>query len=120
MLHLDNFQTYQLQLKSSDDQPREAAPNDWYPTIADLMVNEDELDLIPTGVWFHYFDGGHNGLHYVMQDGQSRFFYIDGAFGRWDLAGPKVGGDYDNAYDAFWAAEQEAGVIHSDTPQQTA
>ena len=120
MPHLDDYQTYQLRLTRSDEQPREAAPKDWYPTIADLMVNEDELDLIPTGVWFHYFDGGHNGLHYVMQDGEGRLYFIDGAFGRWDLAGPKVGGDYDNAYDAFWAAEQEAGVVHNETPPQTA
>ena len=118
MPDLVNYQTYRLEIKSADERPREASPKDWFPTVAAQVVNEDELELLPPGVWFRYFHGGHNGLHYVMQDDDGCFYYLDGAFGRYELTGPNVGGDYHNAYDAFWTAEQEAGLVHSDTPQQ--
>lgn len=116
MTYPDEYQheTYPLHIESADERPRKASPEGWYPTVADLMVDEDELELMPAGVWFRYFDGGRNGIHFVMRDDDGSFYHIDGVFGPYELSSPNVNGGYPNAYDGFWTAEQRPGKCRTD------
>ena len=116
MSDLTEYKTYPLRIESADERPRSASPEGWYPTVAALVVDEDELDQMPAGVWFHYFDGGHNGIHFVMRDDDDNYYHLDGAFGSYELSGPNVNGGHPNAYDAFWTANQEAGVTQAAPP----
>lgn len=110
MTDMNNYKTYALRIQSADERPRSAFPEGWYPTVAALMVYDDELEQISAGVWYRFFDGGHNGIHFVMRDDDHNFYHLDGAFGSYELSVPNVNGGYPNAYDAFWMANQEAGI----------
>ena len=116
MTDLTEYETYPLRIENADERPRSTSPEGWYPTVAALVVDEDELDQMPAGVWFHYFDGGHNGIHFVMRDDDDNYYHLDGAFGSYELSGPNVNGGHPNAYDAFWTANQEAGVTQAAPP----
>ena len=52
------------------------------------MVYEDELEQMPAGVWYRFYDGGHNGIHFVMRDEDDNFYHLDGAFGSYELSCP--------------------------------
>lgn len=106
----DTYQTYPARFDSADERPRESSPEGWYPSVADVLVYDDELDAMPAGVWFLYFAGGNNGMHFAMRDEEGDFYFIDGAFASYELATPNGGGGYYNVYDAFWTAERLARV----------
>lgn len=102
--HLENCQVRPVAFDSAERTPRKHSPADWLPNIADTMAYDDEIDDVPVGVWFRYYAGGSNELHFVLRDRQDDFFYATGAFGKYEMNGTP----YPNIYDAFWVAEQAA------------
>ena len=97
MTDLDNYETYPLRIERSH-----------------------ELEQMLAPVWFRYFDGCHNGMHFAMRDYEGSFYHLDGAFGSYELSGTDVNGGYPNACDTFWNAGHQAGISRTDQTQPSA
>ena len=104
-----------ITIASADELPREVSPPDYYPEEAYApCVYDDEdteslQDFYP-GVWWVYFAGGNNRPHWVMRDDNDDIYLVEcqGFGGNYQVCGPGFGERFDNAYDAFWTAEQKA------------
>ena len=96
---------------SAEELPTVNAPEDYRPVLRDeTLVYDEELgDLPEASGWRRYFAGGSNRPHWVMKDGGGGIHIVECTAwgGSFELLSESDSyGHYENAYDAFWAAEQ--------------
>ena len=104
----------QFTVASAEELPRELAPADYLPTLdPGPMVYDDELDTLPGGMaWRTFFAGGSNRLHWVRSDVDGNPYIVEqvGMGGPYEVGGMDKWSIYDNAYDAFWWADQRCQI----------
>ena len=117
---LNRYRTHKFHIPSADELPRDGSEPDWRPTVADLMIEDDELYHMAAGVWFPFVNHGQPGQHYVMRDDDECIHTIETTSEGYELTivgiyGPVRCHDgpwkYPNPYDAFWDAEQLANLV---------
>ena len=105
---------HQFTVSSAEELPRELAPADYLPTLdPGPMVYDDELDTLPGDMaWRTFFAGGSNRLHWVRSDADGNPYLVEqvGMGGPYEVGGMGEWSIYDNAYDAFWWADQRCQV----------
>ena len=116
---LNRYRTHKLHIPSADELPRDGSEPDWRPTVADLMIEDDELYHMAIGVWFQFVNHGQPGQHYVMRDDDQCIHTIETTSEGYELTIVGIYGavrchdgpwKYPNPYDAFWDAEQIANL----------
>ena len=68
---------------------------------------DDELDELESGPWHRFFNGGSSGLMFVRADAEGELYFVQAMLGHYEFQTPNTEGRYLNAYDAFYAAEQQ-------------
>ena len=58
---LNLYRTHKLRIPSAEELPRDGSEPDWRPTVADLIVEDDQLYHMPTGPWFPFVNFGRPG-----------------------------------------------------------
>lgn len=88
------------------------APDGYQPDIDPGLVYDDQIPgLAPSPRWCRYFAGGSNRPYFVRVDetGEPHFVEQVDFDGSHEAYGPGYGLSFDNARDAFWAADLAIG-----------
>lgn len=107
-----------LLIASAEERDAATAPPDYRPhwDNGPCVTDEEISELEPIPAWRRYFAGGSNRPHFVLVNdvGEAVIVEHSGPGGRYSAyqfpAGDTISEEHNNAYDAFWAAEQCLGV----------
>lgn len=106
--------SFPIVITSAEDLPRQHAPEAYRPHMQNgPCVYEDEYATIPIiPLWRQDYAGGSNRPHWVLIDRfhEPHIVETSGWGGNYDVSSSDYHEHFENAYDAFWIAEQRAEI----------
>ena len=105
------FQPFNIE--SADRIETQVAPDGYRPHWDNGPAIDADAGEPTMPCWRQYFAGGSNKLHFILIDDMENPHIVeqDGFGGPYSVYGPDYSEQYENAYDAFWHAENITGIF---------